>query len=119
MEHGVNPKDAYGIQKVPLHVVPPSSIIAEALALRDGARKYGAYNWRSSRVQAIVYFDACMRHLLSWFDGEELASDSKVPHLAHAKACIAILIDAAETGTLDDNRPPKGTAPGLLEKWKE
>lgn len=116
---GTNPKDLIGVKKVSVGLVPPSSIIYEALAMEDGAAKYGPYNWRDKKVKASVYVNAALRHLLQWFDGEELAEDSKKPHLAHAKACLGIIIDAIETGCLIDDRPTKGAASGLIEKWKK
>jgi len=114
-----NPKDLVGVKKVPLSYVPPSSIIYEARAFQDGARKYGPYNWRKNKVVASIYFDAALRHLLAFQDGESDAADSKVPHLGHAKACIGILIDALETGNLVDDRPIPGPASAILERWKE
>jgi hypothetical protein len=112
-----NPKDRVGIKKPRLSLVSPASIVYEALAMSNGADKYGAYNFRDSKVQAMIYVDACMRHLLSWLDGEELAADSKIPHLAHAKACLGILIDAKENGNLIDNRPKPGTTTALIERY--
>ena len=44
-----NPKKAHGDLKVPLQLVPASSIVYEALAMEDGAEKYGPYNWREER----------------------------------------------------------------------
>jgi len=41
-----NPKDRIGIKKPPIHLVPPVAIIHEAMAFKDGADKYGPYNWR-------------------------------------------------------------------------
>lgn len=114
-ELGVNPKDTQGTKKVPLSNVPSSSIIYEALAFRDGAKKYGPYNWRTNKVQAMLYIDALYRHVMSWVDGEDLATDSGVHHLGHAKACLGVLIDAIETKCLVDNRPAKGTAAELLK----
>jgi hypothetical protein len=110
---GVNPKDALGASKPDLSLIPPASLIYEALAMGDGAAKYGAYNWRAKRVRARVYVAACMRHLGAWLDGEEVASDSGVHHLAHAKACLGILADAREGGWLEDDRPLKGPASRL------
>lgn len=119
-ELGANPKDILGVKKVGASNVPASSIIYEALAMADGARKYGPYNWRKNKVMASIYVDAAFRHLMSWFDSrEEVAQDSGVPHLAHAKACLGILIDAIETGNLLDDRPDSGPAAQLLEKWKQ
>jgi hypothetical protein len=111
-----NPKDLIGIKKPRLSLVSPASILYEALAMTNGAVKYGAFNWRDKKVQADIYVDACLRHLYSWYDGEELAQDSKVHHLAHAKACLGIIIDAMETGNLIDNRPKPGVMARLIEK---
>lgn len=116
-ELGMNPKDLLGMKKVPLSLVPPASLIYQALAMKDGAAKYGPYNWRENKVIAMIYIDACMRHLQSWIDGEEVATDSGVPHLAHALACLGIIVDAKETGNLVDNRPKPGAAPALLERY--
>lgn len=113
-----NPKTAYGIKKVPLHLVPPAANIYMALGFADGAVKYGPYNWRDNSVAASVYIAAVKRHLDAWFDGEELAPDSQKPHLGHALACLGILADAIETGNLVDDRPKKGAASALLKKWE-
>lgn len=119
MTDDTNPKDLVGAKKVRLSYVPPSSIIYQALAMEDGAEKYGPYNWREKKVQAMIYLDAAMRHLAAWQDGEENAADSGKPHLAHALGCIGILVDALETGNLIDNRPPVGAASSLIEKFKK
>ena len=113
---GENPKEKFGATKPQLHLVPPAFVIYTATAFRDGARKYGPYNWRENSVVATTYVSAAKRHLDSWFDGEEVAADSGVHHLAHAAACLAILIDCIETGNLDDDRPPKGNAAALIER---
>ena len=119
-ELGMNPKDLLGIKKVPLHLVPASSTIYQALAMADGAEKYGPYNWRDNKVIASIYVAACKRHLEAWFDSsEEYADDSGIPHLAHAVACICIIIDAYETGNLKDDRPVPGATAKLLKKWNK
>jgi hypothetical protein len=118
MKKKFNPKDRIGLDKVPILSQPPASIIYEALGMWDGATKYGRYNWRKNKVVASIYVDAALRHLLAWFDREEFASDSGVPHIGHAKACLGILADAIETGNLVDDRPPKGSAGPLLKRWQ-
>ena len=110
-----NPKSGAGALKVPLHLVPPSASHYLAEALGDGAIKYGPYNWRSSGVSAMVYVGAAKRHLDAWLDGQDSAEDSDVHHLAHAMACLAIILDATSVGTVVDDRPPKGAA-GRLQK---
>lgn len=109
-----NPKDLLGLKKPPLGLVPPSAIILESMAMKDGAIKYNSYNWRLKKVIATIYLDACQRHLLSWQDGEEHAADSGVHHLGHARACLGILIDAMTTGNLIDDRPTPGSAAKLI-----
>ncbi len=126
--HTTNPKDLLGVKKVPLlSVIPPASLIVEGVAMRygaylapkvDGTLGYGPYNWRTSPVIASIYVDACMRHLLGWWDGEEKAGDSGVPHIGHAKACLGIIADAQAHGNLVDDRPPAGAGPLLLELFK-
>jgi hypothetical protein len=116
---GSNPKDLLGVKKVSLHLVPAASKIYQALAMEDGARKYGPYNWRDNKVIATIYVSAAMRHLEQWLDGEECSDDAGVPHLGHAIASIGIIIDALETGNLIDNRPTPGAASALIAKFKK
>ena len=111
-----NPKSIYGIKKPPMHLVPPSAKIYLAMGFSDGAEKYGPYNWRANEVAASVYIGAALRHIDEWWDGEESASDSGVHHLAHALSCLAIIVDAKETGNLVDDRPLPGVAADLIEK---
>lgn len=119
MDELKNPKDLLGIKKVSIATVPPASIIYEALAMQDGAHKYQAFNWRDKKVVASIYISAALRHLFAWFDGEENAADSGIPHLAHAKACLGIIIDAKETGNLVDDRPKAGPAAELLARYAQ
>ena len=102
---GVNPKDAIGRCKPGLSNVPPGPLYEVAEAFDNGATKYGAFNWRESNVAASVYHDACKRHLDSWYHGDDRARDSGVHHLAHAAACLIILLDALQQDTLHDDRP--------------
>jgi len=111
-----NPKDLVGDTKVSLTKLPAVAIVHGAHAMMDGARKYGPYNWRAKKVVAHIYVDAALRHLTAWFEGEELAQDSKVHHLGHAIACCAILLDAQETGNLVDDRPVDDTNRAMLSR---
>ncbi len=117
MTLGTNPKDILGVAKVSISKIPPSALIHEALAFMDGAKKYDAYNWRKNKVIAHIYVDAALRHISSWFDGEEIAEDSGVHHLGHARACLAILIDAMETGNLVDDRPIAGVTGEIIKRY--
>lgn len=112
-----NPKDLLGSKKVNLFLVPAASKIYQAVAMEDGARKYGPYNWRDKKVQLSIYLSALERHIEAFKDGEEVASDSGLPHLAHAIANVGIIIDALESGCLIDDRPIKGSAAKLIERF--
>lgn len=113
-----NPKDMVGIHKPALCLVPQSANILEAVVLGLGARKYGsAFNWREKRVKASIYVSAAMRHLAQWFDGQDDDVESGVSHLAHARACLGILLDAMATAQLVDDRPPAGASGTLIEQF--
>lgn len=111
-----NPKDAIGDRKPPLWLVPAAATIVESEVFRLGAAKYGPYNWRQKKVRATVYVAALLRHVYSYLDGEDLDPESGQSHVAHARACTAILLDAAETGNLIDDRPPPGAAGPLIAR---
>jgi len=100
-----NPKTIYGVQKDPLHLVPPPAITAESYAFKQGAEKYGAYNWRGNSVAASVYYAAALRHIMAWWEGRDFDQDSGAHHLGHARACLGIVLDAQCHGRLIDDRP--------------
>lgn len=108
-----NPKDAQARKKVPVGLVPPALVIGAAEALADGARKYGAYNWRDIDIRFSVYIEAIERHTLALKDGEDLAVDSQIHHLKHIAAGVAIALDALGNGNLIDDRK-KGPGAKLL-----
>lgn len=111
-----NPKDLIGSDKIPLHLFPETATVYGAMALLDGALKYGRANWRAAGVRASIYIDAAKRHLSKWFEGQDIDEDSGLPHLAHALACIVILIDAYEAKKLKDDRMYKGGYIELLKR---
>lgn len=101
-----NPKSLQGAKKYSLRYLPLPAAVEVNRALEDGAKKYGAANWRKTGVAASVYVDAALRHLAQWYDGgQKNAADSGVHNLGHAMACLAILIDAESCGKLVDDRP--------------
>lgn len=99
-----NPKDNVGSTKLPFHLWPETATALGCLGLLDGELKYGRSNFRAVGVRASVYVDACRRHLAAWFEGETSDPDSGVPHLGHALACLAILVEAEAAGNLNDDR---------------
>ena len=103
-----NPKDAIGSDKVPMHLWPKTASVAGAMALLDGALKYGRSNWRAVGIRASVYYDAIDRHMSAWFEGEDIDPDSGLHHMAHVLAGAAIIVDAIAAGKFRDDRMIQG-----------
>ena len=115
-----NPKTAIGRTKPAMvSVIPTASLLHLGEVMKLGATKYGPFNWRETPVPAEVYVDAAMRHLLSWFDGEDRDPESGMSHLGHVMACCAIIIDAQENGMLDDNRPKAGRVGQMIANFQD
>lgn len=113
-----NPKRAFGVRKPSAQFIPPVAIIEESVVMALGAAKYGAFNWQDDPVDATTYYSAAIRHLLQWFSGEDADAESGASHLAHVRACMAILIDAQASGSLIDDRPKCAPASEAIERLK-
>jgi hypothetical protein len=101
-----NPKDKIGSRKIDVGLVPDSAIVGMAIALTEGAVKYGRFNWRIAGVSARIYHAACRRHLKKWWNGQDEDTATTVHHIDNAMACLAILRDAMLYDKLTDDRPP-------------
>lgn len=77
--------------KPPISLVPREFVEGAARAFAFGAKKYSAHNWRKGIAHSKLY-DALQRHLTAYNEGEDLADDSKLKHLDHAAACLAMLM---------------------------
>jgi len=102
-----NPKDAVGTKKVPFSVIPMPVLGEVGLALLEGARKYGRHNYREAGVRASVYFDAMIRHMGAFWEGEDIDPDSGLSHVIKAIAGLMVLRDSMIKGNWSDDRPPK------------
>lgn len=102
-----NPKSAFGDAKAPLSTVPMPVMYELGAAFVEGALKYGRHNWRVIGVRNSTYYDAALRHINAWWEGEDIDPDSGLPHLVKAMACLAILRDAQRLDKVNDDRPPK------------
>lgn len=100
----VNPKDAAGRAKPNMACAPEIPAYWWGAVHEDGARKYGAFNWRRAPVAASVYLEAARRHIDLIKAGQWADQSSLCPHAAHVMACMAILLDAYHHGTLIDDR---------------
>ncbi len=101
-----NPKDAVGVKKAPLSTVSGPVLAEIGLGMLEGARKYGRHNYRIAGVRASVYYDASMRHLMQWWEGEDIDPDSGLSHITKALTSLVVLRDAMFNDKLTDDRPP-------------
>lgn len=102
-----NPKDSIGIKKAPMSTVSAAVMAEVGVAMLEGAAKYGRHNYRAVGVRGSVYYDATMRHLMSWWEGEDLDPDSGLSHITKAIASLVVLRDSMVQGKLVDDRPPR------------
>ena len=114
-----NPKDTAATTRLDLSVFPATARAYGALAMVEGDLKYGAYNYRNVGVGASTYYAAAGRHLDKWYNGEEYDPKTRVPHLASALACIAVLIDGIEKRNWTDDRPPKVDLGDVLDRFQK
>lgn len=113
-----DPKKSFGESKPNLALIPPVALAHAAMNMEDGAEKYGPYNWRKTKVEAMTYIAAIKRHIDAYLDGEDLTSDTGLENLGAVIAGASILLDAREQGSLIDNRPTKGKATEVQDRLK-
>jgi hypothetical protein len=101
-----------------MDLVPTSLVSSVARILEFGARKYGDNNWRKGLKWSRVYA-ALQRHLADFWEGNDLDSESGLPHLYHAACNIAFLIEFYDKRKDLDDRFHKPTITYYNSKTKE
>lgn len=80
----------------------PLGAVEEIVRVLDyGARHYSVDNWQVVPNAKVRYWDAAMRHLVAWRNGEKNDTESKMNHLAHAGCCILFLL-AFDLGNVEE-----------------
>jgi hypothetical protein len=100
-----NPKDICANGKPDVSTIPVRTLFDIALGMGEGGCKYGPYNWREMGVLASVYYKATQRHLMCWFEGEDLDPDSGLSHITKAITSLIVLRDAMLCNNWRDDRP--------------
>ena len=100
----INPKDAIGSDKIPVHLFPQAGIYMGALGCLDGALKYGRNNFRASAIRYTIYLDALKRHADALLECEDEDPESGLHHLCHILATAGILADSMGNNYLIDDR---------------
>lgn len=107
----INKKEAGGLKfdtdKTPLDLIDTFSQDQLARVLQFGAKKYARHNWRKG-ISYSRLIAAAQRHLASFNDGEDLDSETGLPHAAHAMCCCMFIIWMSKyRADLDDRWKPE------------
>lgn len=78
--------------KVRYSLLPWASVLEVVKVLEFGAAKYAEDNWQKVPDASRRYFDAAMRHMVAWREGEKLDPESGFHHLAHATCCLLFML---------------------------
>jgi hypothetical protein len=93
-----------GQKPVQMSLVPVEALEHISLVYAHGAEKYARENWRKGYEWHLSY-DALQRHLMRFWDGEDVDHDSGLLHLAHAAFHINTLIVNLTAHPEMDDRP--------------
>lgn len=77
-------------EKIPVDLLSPGFLLGVSEVLRFGAEKYEPYNWAKGIKYSRVYA-AMQRHMYAFWAGEDLDTETKMPHLWHAGCCLMFL----------------------------
>jgi len=89
--------------KAPLSIIPRVALELEAQVFAFGAKKYARDNYKKGFAHTRL-LDAALRHIYAHIDGEDTDPESGLPHLAHARCCLSMLLECQRLGTATDDR---------------
>jgi hypothetical protein len=93
--------------KPPITLIARTALEAEARVMAFGAKKYARDNWRAGLAWSRL-LDAAMRHIMAIADGEDVDPETGEFHAAHARCCMAFLIEYQTYGLGTDDRFKRG-----------
>lgn len=102
-----NPKSNQARTKFSMSCLPVAVLAELSTGAYEGAIKYGKHNYRETEISGAEYWDATLRHLMYWWEGEDLDPLSKVNHITKAISSLMVLRDSMISGTFVDDRPPR------------
>lgn len=89
-----------------LELLPPEPLIGISAVLAFGASKYGSWNWMGGMAWSRV-LGSLLRHTLKFMAGEDLDSESGLPHVDHIATNALFLSQYYRTHKkLDDRYKP-------------
>lgn len=83
----------------------PEGVMEEVIqVLEYGATKYAPDNWKHVPEATTRYYDAAMRHIDAWWQGEGFDAETKRSHLAHAICCLMFLQWLEESSISEEDK---------------
>ena len=96
--------------KPAMMLFPPKALWGITEAMTFGVGKYEDYNYKLGKgLDWSRPFNAGIRHLTQWNNGQDFDIESGLPHLYHAGASVAMLIDLVDSGIGKDDRFKEGS----------
>lgn len=86
-----------------LSALDPQALMLIAEVAGFGSRKYARLNYLLGYDWSLSY-DACQRHLMQFWNGEDIDADSGQPHLAHASWHTMTMLSFLLRGLGTDDR---------------
>lgn len=92
--------------KAPFDLLPSKALEEVAMVFKHGAIKYSPNNWRKGFIWSRL-IAASLRHVFSFNSGEDTDPETKLSHIAHATACLLMLLEHQKLNLGKDDRYKK------------
>lgn len=99
--------------KAPWHLLAWDAVRLVVLVLEFGAKKYSECNWERGIVFSRC-FAAAQRHMVAWWDREDLDPETQLNHLAHAISELMFALAFVLRGRTDLDDRPVTVAPAAV-----
>lgn len=87
------------------HLVPLDALREIIRVLMKGAEKYTPGGWEHVTSPRDRYYNALLRHVTAWYEGETHDPEWGLHHLGHAGCCLLFLLALSLRGKIDAPRP--------------
>lgn len=84
------PFTKHDTDKLAWNLLPMEVLEGAVRVLMHGAKKYDAFNWQKG-TDYKRYYNAAMRHIILYWQGETYDTESSRHHLDHALCCLMFL----------------------------
>jgi hypothetical protein len=98
------PKEDAG--KTKWSLLPMKALEQVVKVFEFGCSKYARDSWRKGFAYSDIY-DAALRHLTDWWEGEDIEDESKLYTISHAAWNVLILVHLVLFFPENDDRPHK------------